>query len=213
MSILDRLWPRRPPVRTADSATIREFFNQAAADEEHYPSTIDPRILHVKVVLEHLGDLNGKRVADVGCGKGRFARVVKEKNPRASVVALDLAEAMLKPIPGEIHRVAASMTALPLATEAFDGAYATESLEHAVDIPGAVAELARIVKPGGRIVIIDKNAEAWGRLKTPAWERWFGRKELEKLLARHCREVTSRPISYWEDVEPDGLFLAWLAVK
>jgi len=197
---------------------IREFFNQAAADEEHYPSTIDPRILHVKVVLEHLGyskdgDLNGKRVADVGCGKGRFARIVKEKNPRASVVALDLAEAMLRPIPAEIERVAASMTALPLASEAFDGAYATESLEHAVDIPAAVAELARIVKPGGRIVIIDKNAEAWGRLETPAWERWFGRKELENLLGRHCREVSSRPISYWEDVEPDGLFLAWLAVK
>jgi len=213
MSILDRLWHRRPPVRTADPATSREFFNQAAADEEHYPSTIDPRILHVKVVLEHLGDLNGKRVADVGCGKGRFARIVKEKNPSASVVALDLAEAMLKPIPAEIERVAASMTALPLATEAFDGAYATESLEHAVDIPAAVAELSRIVKPGGRVVIIDKNAEAWGRLETPAWERWFGRKELEKLLARHCREVSSRPISYWEDVEPDGLFLAWLAVK
>jgi len=218
MSLLDRLWPRRPPVRTADPAMIREFFNQAAADEEHYPSTIDPRILHVKVVLEHLGyskdgDLNGKRVADVGCGKGRFARIVKEKNPRASVVALDLAEAMLRPIPAEIERVAASMTALPLASEAFDGAYATESLEHAVDIPAAVAELARIVKPGGRIVIIDKNAEAWGRLETPAWERWFGRKELENLLGRHCREVSSRPISYWEDVEPDGLFLAWLAVK
>jgi len=213
MSLLDRLWPRRPPVRTADPATIRAFFNEAAADEEHYPSTIDPRILHVKVVLEHLGDLNGKRVADVGCGKGRFARIVKERNPSASVVALDLAEAMLRPIPSEIERVAASMTALPLATAAFDGAYATESLEHAVDIPAAVAELARIVKPGGRIVIIDKNAAAWGRLKTPEWEQWFGRKELEKLLARHCREVTSRPLSYWEDVEPDGLFLAWLAVK
>lgn len=213
MSILQRLWRRHPPVRTADPATIRAFFNQAAADEEHYPSTIDPRILHVKVVLEHLGDLNGKQVADVGCGKGRFARIVKERNPRASVIALDLAEAMLRPIPAEIERVAASMTALPLATEAFDGAYATESLEHAIDIPTAVAELARIVKPGGHIVIIDKNAEAWGRLKTPEWEQWFGRKELEKLLARHCREVTSRPISYWEDVEPDGLFLAWLAVK
>ena len=218
MSFLEKLWPRRPPVRTADPATIRAFFNQAAADEEHYPSTIDPRILHVKVVLEHLGDLNGgglngKRVADVGCGKGRFARIVKERNPGAVVIALDLAEAMLRPIPPEIERVAASMTALPLATAAFDGAYATESLEHAVDIPAAVAELARIVKPGGRIVIIDKNAEAWGRLKTPEWEQWFGRKQLEKLLARHCREVSSRPISYWEDVEPDGLFLAWFAVK
>jgi ubiquinone/menaquinone biosynthesis C-methylase UbiE len=213
MSILGKLWPRRAPIRTADPATIRAFFNEAAADEEHYPSTIDPRILHVKVVLEHLGDLAGKRVADVGCGKGRFARIVKERNPDAVVVALDLAEAMLRHIPPDIDRVAASMTALPLATAAFDGAYATESLEHAVDIPAAVAELARIVKPGGKLVIIDKNAEAWGRLQTPTWERWFGRKELEKLLARHCREVTSQPISYWEDVEPDGLFLAWLAVK
>jgi len=213
MSILDRLWPRRPPVRTADPATIRAFFNEAAADEEHYPSTIDPRILHVKVVLEHLGNLDGQRVADVGCGKGRFARIVKERNPGASVVALDLAEAMLRNIPSDIDRIAASMTALPLATEAFDGAYATESLEHAVDIPAAVAELARIVKPGGRIVIIDKNAEAWGRLKTPEWEQWFGRRELEKLLSRHCHEVTSRPLSYWEDVEPDGMFLVWLATK
>jgi hypothetical protein len=32
-------------------------------------------------------------------------------------------------------------------------------------------------------------------------------------LRRDCREVSSRFVSYWEDVEPDGLFLAWLAVK
>src|SRR5438046_8951139 len=114
MSILDRFGHRRPPVRTADPALIREFFNQAAADEEHYPSTIDPRILHVKVVLQHLGDLNGKRVADVGCGKGRFARIVKERNPNASVDALDLAEAMLRPLPRTTDPAAATMTALPL---------------------------------------------------------------------------------------------------
>ena len=197
----------------ASPAEIRAFFNRAAQDEEHFPSTIDPRIFHVKLVLQHLGDLAGKRVADVGCGKGRFARIVQERYPSASVYALDLAEAMLAHVPTQIHRCAASMTALPLATGSCQGAYATESLEHAIDIPGAVAELCRIVAPGGRIVIIDKNAEAWGRLETPEWERWFGRRELERLLARHCREVSSRPISYWEDVEPDGLFLAWLAVK
>ena len=192
---------------------IREFFNRAAADEEHYPSTIDPRIFHVKLILEHLGDAQGGRVADIGSGKGRFARLVKERWPAATVVAVDLAEAMLAHVPAGIERIAASMTALPIASGSCDAAYATESLEHAVDIPAAVAELTRIVKRGGRIAIIDKNAAAWGRLETPAWERWFDRKELEKLLGRHCHRVRSQYISYWEDVQPDGLFLAWLAEK
>ncbi len=105
------------------------------------------------------------------------------------------------------------MTELPFPDETFDGVYATESLEHAVEIERAVAELCRVVRPGGRIAIIDKNAAEWGRLETPEWERWFGRRELTELLRRHCREVASREISYWEDVRPDGLFLAWLAVK
>jgi len=210
VSWLDRILHRRPSVPISE---IRSFFNQASQDEEHYPSTIDPRIEHVKLVLAHLGALDGKRVADIGCGKGRFARILRERYPTASVHALDLAEAMLARVPAGIHRCAATMTALPLADGSCDGAYAIESLEHAVDIPAAVAELCRIVKPGGRIVIIDKDVKAWGRLKTPAWERWFDRRELEGLLARHCREVSSRPISYWEDVAPDGLFLAWLATR
>jgi ubiquinone/menaquinone biosynthesis C-methylase UbiE len=192
---------------------IRASFNEAAGDEEHFPSTIDPRIYHVKLVIEHCGDLNGRRVLDVGCGKGRFARVVGERYPQAEIWALDLAEEMLRFVPAGIHACAGSMTALPFATASFDAAYATESLEHAVEIDVAVAEICRIVKPGGRIAIIDKNAEQWGRLKTPEWERWFSRKELERLLRHHCREVSSRFISYWEDVEPDGLFLAWLARK
>jgi ubiquinone/menaquinone biosynthesis C-methylase UbiE len=213
VSLFDRFRNKRPPSSNPDPAAIRRFFNDAAGDEEHYPSTIDPRIFHVKLVLDHLGDLAGRRVADVGCGKGRFARVIAERQPAASIVAIDLAEAMLAHVPASIDRCAASMTALPIATASCDGAYATESLEHALDIPLAVAELCRIVKPGGHIVIIDKSAAAWGRLETPDWERWFDRKELERLLARDCREVSSREISYWEDVEPDGLFLAWVATK
>ncbi|MEO8125760.1 MAG: class I SAM-dependent methyltransferase [Bryobacteraceae bacterium] len=194
-------------------ADIRRSFNEAAADEEHFPSTIDPRIFHVQLILEHIGDLRHGRVLDVGCGKGRFARIVKERNPGASVVGLDLAEAMLRFVPEEVAPCSASMTHLPFANGTFDAAYATESLEHAVDIEKAVAEICRVVRPGGKIAIIDKNAEHWGRLKTPAWEKWFRREELERQLGRHCSEVSSRLISYWEDVEPDGLFLAWLAKR
>jgi len=200
--------PAPPPL-----PEIIRHFNDAAANEEHFPSTIDPRIYHVQLLLEHFGDLNGKRVLDVGSGKGRFARVLAERYPGSNIVAFDLAEAMLRYVPSGIHACAGSMTALPFLPESFDCAYATESLEHAVDIDAAVAEMCRVVKPGGRIAIIDKNAEQWGRLETPSWEKWFGRKQLERILGRHCREVSSREISYWEDVAPDGLFLAWLAEK
>lgn len=194
-------------------ARIQARFDEASHDEEHFPSSIDPRIYHVKLIREHLGGLCGKRVLDVGCGKGRFARLFHEQEPSAEIWGLDISEEMLRYVPQGIHTRAGSMTELPFEDAYFDAAYATESLEHAVEIGKAVGEICRVVKPGGRIAIIDKNAEKWGKLETPEWERWFSRGELERLLRRDCRDVSSRFISYWEDVEPDGLFLAWLAVK
>ena len=192
---------------------IQASFDASSRDEEHFPATIDARIYHVKLIREHLGALNGKRVLDVGCGKGRFARIFHEQEPGAELWGLDISPEMLRFVPEGIHTRAGSMTELPFDDAWFDGAYATESLEHAVEIERAVAEICRVVKPGGRIAIIDKNAEHWGRFETPEWERWFTRRELERMLARHCREVSSTFISYWEDVEPDGLFVAWLAVR
>jgi ubiquinone/menaquinone biosynthesis C-methylase UbiE len=204
---------RSPRLTSELRERIRTSFDEASRNEEHFPSTIDPRIYHVRLIQQHLGDLRGKRVLDVGCGKGRFARVLHEQAPEAEIWGLDLSEQMLRFAPPGIQTCVGSMTELPFDDACFDAAYATESLEHAVEIARAVSEICRVVKPGGRIAVIDKNAEHWGRLKTSDWEKWFTRKELERLLAIHCGSVTSRPISYWEDVEPDGLFLAWLAVK
>lgn len=216
MSLLNRFFKTKPKPQALTSDLrneIRRTFNESAADEEHFPSTIDPRIYHVKLIAEHLGDLSNKRVLDAGCGKGRFARVYKDNNPLAQVHAMDLAEAMLHYATADLNRCAGSLTALPYRSDSFDGAYATESLEHAVEIEKAVAELCRVVKPGGRIAIIDKNVEHWGKLDTPVWERWFNREEMESMLGKHCRQVRSMPVSYWEDVEPDGMFLAWLAER
>jgi SAM-dependent methyltransferase len=89
---------------------------------------------------------------------------------------------------------------------AFDAAYATESLEHAVEMERAVAEICRVVKPGGRIVIIDKNRDQWGRLPTPEWERWFGRRELERLLGRYCRPSPAASSPTGKMCRPTGLF-------
>src|SRR5437763_2850686 len=140
-------------------ARIQSSFDEAAADEEHFPSTIDPRIYHVKLIREHLGDLRGRRVLDVGCGKGRFARVFLDQEPEAEIWGLDISEEMLRHVPAGIHTRQGSLTELPFDDGFFDGAYATESLEHAVEIDKAVDELCRVVKPSGRIVMIDKNSD------------------------------------------------------
>jgi ubiquinone/menaquinone biosynthesis C-methylase UbiE len=192
---------------------IRSSFDAASQDEEHFPSTIDPRIQHVQVLLKFFGDLTDKSVLDVGCGKGRFARVLRSQYPGADIWGLDISEEMLKSVPAGVHTRAGSMTELPFADSTFDFVYATESLEHAVEIERAVNEMCRVLKPGGRLLIIDKNAEHWGKLKTPEWERWFKREELEKLLSRNCHKVRSEYLSYWEDIAPDGLFLVWFAHK
>ena len=81
MGLFD-LFSKKKPKLTADlRERIRRSFEEAAADDEHFPSTIDPRILHVRVMLETFGDLTGKRVLDAGCGKGRFGRVLLGEYP------------------------------------------------------------------------------------------------------------------------------------
>ncbi len=192
---------------------IRLSFDEASRDEEHFPTEIDPRIYHVRLILQYFGNLEGRRILDAGCGKGRFARVLLQQYPKANLCGLDISAEMLKFAPAEMDTTVGTLCSLPFANNSFDFAYATESLEHAVDIERAVGELCRVLKPGGRLVIIDKNAEHFGKLKTSPWEKWFHRDELDALLRQHCRTVSSRFISYWEDVEPDGMFIAWLAEK
>lgn len=211
MGWLSKLWRAKP--QEAPLSEIRASFDQSALDDKGFPEAVDPRLYHVKFLANALGDLNGKRAIDVGSGKGRFARVLLERNPAVQLTALDLSEAMLAYIKPPLQPVSASMTQLPFADNTFDGAYAIESLEHAVHIEVAVAELCRIVKPGGKIVIIDKNVEKWGRFKTPRWEKWFKREELENLLRQHCQQASSELIAYWEDEEPDGVFVGWTATR
>src|SRR5215472_2532312 len=91
---------------------IRSSFDEASQDEEHFPSTIDPRIYHVKLILDYFGDLAEKRVLDVGCGKGRFARILQDRHPRAEIWGLDISAEMLKFVPEGIHTRTGAMTEL-----------------------------------------------------------------------------------------------------
>ncbi len=111
-------------------------------------------------VVDRLRPLAGKRVLDLGCGKGRFARALAERG--ASVVGLDLSAAMLDQATG-IGRVRGSARRLPFGPASFDAVMAVEVFEHLArrSLDLVCGEIHRVLRPGGRLVIVDKNACSW----------------------------------------------------
>jgi malonyl-CoA O-methyltransferase len=77
----------------------------------------------------------------------------------------------------------------------------------------AVHELCRVVRPGGKITIIDKNVEHKGVLETMAWEKWFQTEEVENWLKQYCTDVSSEFITHGNKTIPDGLFVAWYGTR
>jgi 2-polyprenyl-6-hydroxyphenyl methylase/3-demethylubiquinone-9 3-methyltransferase len=110
-------------------------------------------------VLKALGWLPGRRILDLGCGKGRFAAHLRGLG--ADVIGLDLSRAMLGCASG-IHRVRASARRLPFAGSSFDGVVAIEIIEHLSrrGLDEALAEVGRVLRPGAVLAIVDKNAHA-----------------------------------------------------
>lgn len=192
---------------------IRKACDKFADDEENFPTTIDPNSYHVRVIINFFGDLNNKKTLDLGCGKGRFLRVMKDEYPKSKLWGLDISPRMLKSLPKGARAVQGIMTNVPFKDSTFDNVFASQSLEHAVEIEEAVREMCRVTKKGGKIVIIDKSASKWGKLSTPHWEKWFGKRELENILSKYCRIVKSEFIPYSEGARPDKLFIAWKAIK
>ena len=106
------------------------------------------------------------------------------------------------------------MTELPFEDGFFDGAYATESLEHAVEIEKAVARSAAWSSPAAASPSSIRMPSSGASLETPGMGKVVHPQGTgTPAAAAIASSVSSRSISYWEDVEPDGLFLAWLAVK
>ncbi|HEV3167159.1 MAG TPA: class I SAM-dependent methyltransferase, partial [Isosphaeraceae bacterium] len=195
-------------VRAAFDAQQVRFKSQVAADDAR-----------LKALLRELGPLDGRRVLDLGCGKGRFARHLQERG--AEVIGLDQSATMLGQA-ALVHRVHGSTRRLPLADESFDAVIAIEVVEHLDErgLDETLAEIERVLRPGGIVAIIDKNAGAldarrpwlpslavkWiderrGRwmypARGPARERWFWPRALRSRLAGRftavrCEHILSR---------------------
>ena len=99
------------------------------------------------------------RWLDVGCGTGALLEEVRARWPGAAGVGVDLSLEMLAiarhRLPPTVALIAADAGRLPLADGSFDLATCTSALHHWPEPEVALAEVARVLRPGGRLVLTD----------------------------------------------------------
>ena len=124
-------------------------------------------------------------IADLGAGEGTFSQLLAQGAER--VIAVDSSEKMVR-FGAELARKhgvrnleyrQGDMEDLPIEDGSVDLAFFSQSLHHAVHPQKAVLEAARILKPGGRIVILDLNRHQFEEARELYADTWLGFTELE----------------------------------
>ncbi len=127
-------------------------------DAATYDRLADPMTRWGRAVLERLPLEGQERVLDAGCGSGRVTAHLCERLPRGTVVALDLSCAMLvearrrlAPFDERVVFVRADL-ARSLPVQAVDAVFSTATFHWVRDHDALFANLAAVLRPGGRLV-------------------------------------------------------------
>ena len=131
------------------------------------------RAIHYLTVRAFLAVFPGsERVLDVGAGNGWLARRLARSH-RVTALDVDATETGLRALGDDagVGRVRAEVEALPLRDGSFDVVIVAASLHYAVELPRALAELARVLRPGGALVIADSPIYVDALARHRAWQR------------------------------------------
>ena len=143
---------------------IRAYFNQRAAI---WDETIAKRdATKLERMARRLSIKPGSTVLDVGAGTGVFIPfLLSEMGKKGQIVALDFAEEMLrearvKGFNGDVAYLHADVTSIPFGEEIFDIVVCYASFPHFQDKPRALAEIRRVTKSGGELLICHTSSRA-----------------------------------------------------
>ncbi|MBN1853726.1 MAG: class I SAM-dependent methyltransferase [Pirellulales bacterium] len=136
-------------------------------------------------------DLSGfHSILDVGSGAGQIAKhVLKYADPHAQLTCVDLSHRMLRRARNRIHSnrpcyITADITRLPFQESVFDCVTCGYVLEHLPDPEAGLAEIARVMQPGGRMLLLTTEDNFSGAWTSRVWCcRTYNRNELKKLCA------------------------------
>jgi SAM-dependent methyltransferase len=143
--------------------------------------------------LAAVAEVRPRRVLDAGCGAADFARVVAAPE----VVCVDLAPAMVELARARgLDAREADIEDLPFADGEFDVVVSNWVLYHLPNLDRGVAELARVLRPGGRFVGIynrrDHMSEVWAAAGYPWSPEELDCENGVEALARHFARVDRR---------------------
>ena len=170
----------------------------------------DPR----EVAFEAVAEVEPRRVLEVGGGPGELAeRIATELG--CEVVMLDVSPRMVKlACKRGVDARVGDVQELPFENESFDCALAAWMLFHVPDLDRGLAELARVLRPGGRLVAVTNAVDHMCELRelagNAAWERVFTRESGAETLSRHFAAVERRDADGWVTIEDDALVRAFV---
>jgi SAM-dependent methyltransferase len=109
-------------------------------------------------MLERLGDVPaGGTIADLGCSTGYLLEDLRAAYPQTQLIGVDLVASGLRKayaLVPEARLLQADVCSLPLADRSVDAIVSANLLEHVADDRGALGELRRVLRPGGRAAIV-----------------------------------------------------------
>src|SRR6516162_4134428 len=160
-------------------------------------------VLAGQVLRPNAFDLTGcKRILDAGCGNGRNCKyILRRADNDAYISAFDLSQRMLKRAhrrlkSKRIHYVAADLTRLPYTDAFFDAIVCGWVLDHLPDPSPGLRELARVLRPGGKMLLMTTEDTLAGAMCSSLWHcRTYDRSELRRVCEA-CGLVWRRPFYF-----------------